>query len=110
MSFRLVSFIKGIHLGGELEREIHFIRDELGSTREFHRDAEAKEDYISEIQEWIRRVRDVAYDTQEVLDGFVMKFARHDRAHGFFGRLHNRLQNIYYLIKNLRARREISYK
>ncbi|KAL3497931.1 hypothetical protein ACH5RR_040663 [Cinchona calisaya] len=93
------------NLGGGLKQEIQFIRDELGSMRAFLRDAEAKEDDVSELQEWIRQVREVAYDTEDVLDEFIMRFSRY-HPDGFC----SRARKIYCSIKNIRARRDISSK
>ncbi|KAL3497923.1 hypothetical protein ACH5RR_040655 [Cinchona calisaya] len=92
-------------LGGGLEREMQFIRDELGSMRAFLRDAELKEDDFSELKEWIKQVREVAYDTQDVLDEFLMRFA-YNRPDGFCGHVHN----FYRSIKNIGARNCISSK
>ncbi|KAL3497375.1 hypothetical protein ACH5RR_040107 [Cinchona calisaya] len=91
-------------LGG-LEREIQFLKDELGSMRAFLRDAELKEDDDSELKEWVGHVREVAYDTQDVLDEFIMRFARY-HPDGFYGRVHNFCSSI----KNIRARNRISSK
>ncbi|KAL3497928.1 hypothetical protein ACH5RR_040660 [Cinchona calisaya] len=92
-------------LQGGLEREMQFIRDELGSMRAFLRDAELKEDDVSELKEWVSQVREVAYDTQDVLDEFIMRFAR-TCPDGFYGRVHN----FYSSINNIRARHRISSK
>ncbi|XP_027103241.1 disease resistance protein RPM1-like [Coffea arabica] len=56
-----------------------------------------------ELQREVEQVREVAYDTEDVLDEFILRFAHH-QAHGF----HGRVQKIYYSIKNLRARCRIS--
>ncbi|KAL3497363.1 hypothetical protein ACH5RR_040095 [Cinchona calisaya] len=96
---------RSTHLGGGLEREMQFIRDELASMRAFLRDAELKEDDVFELKEWVGQVREVAYDTQDVLDEFIMRFAR-NRPDGFYGRVHN----FYSSIKNIRAHNRISSK
>ncbi|XP_027181676.1 disease resistance protein RPM1-like [Coffea eugenioides] len=89
-------------LGG-LRPDVQFIKDELGSMKAFLRQAEAKEDDDSQLQEWVKQVREVAYDTEDVLDDFAFRFARGD-ADGFFGRV----GKIYNSIKNLKARHRIS--
>nr|XP_027083306.1 disease resistance protein RPM1-like isoform X1 [Coffea arabica] len=89
-------------LGG-LRPDVQFIKDELGSMKAFLRQAEAKEDDDSQLQEWVKQVREVAYDTEDVLDDFAFRFARGD-ADGFFGRV----GKIYKSTKNLKARHRIS--
>ncbi|CDP21346.1 unnamed protein product [Coffea canephora] len=89
-------------LGG-LRPDVQFIKDELGSMKAFLRQAEAKGDNDSQLQEWVKQVREVAYDTEDVLDDFAFRFARGD-ADGFFGRV----GKIYNSIKNLKARHRIS--
>ncbi|CAL5436122.1 unnamed protein product [Camellia sinensis] len=90
-------------LGG-VKREIVFIRDELESLRAFLRVADAIEDSDPEIQAWVKQVRDVAHDTDDVLDEFMLRFAhRHHHHHrGFYGAV----CKIYYQIKNMKARRQ----
>ncbi|XP_027181619.1 disease resistance protein RPM1-like [Coffea eugenioides] len=78
--------------------------DELGHMRAFLREAEAKEeDAQPRLQEWIKQVREAAYDTEDILDEFVARFARH-RATGFYGSV----RRIFSSIKNLRARRRVA--
>ncbi|CDP21782.1 unnamed protein product, partial [Coffea canephora] len=62
-------------LGG-LKSDVQFIKAELGSMKAFLREAEAKEDNDSQLQEWLKQVREVAYDTEDVLDDFTFRFAR----------------------------------
>ena len=47
----LSSFLlhQGTNLGGELQREVEFVRDELGSLRAFLRDAEDREYDVFEL-------------------------------------------------------------
>ncbi|CAL5333776.1 unnamed protein product [Camellia sinensis] len=85
--------------------EIVFIRDELQSMSAFLRVADAIEDTDPEIQAWVNQVREVAHDTDDVLDEFMLRFAHRHRHHrGFYGSV----CKIYYQIKNLKARRQIA--
>ncbi|KAL7166668.1 hypothetical protein ACSBR2_037353 [Camellia fascicularis] len=93
-------------LGG-VKGEIVFIRDELESMRAFLRVADAIEDSDAEIQAWVKQVRDVAHDTDDVLDEFMLRFAhrrRHHHHRGFYGYV----CKIYYQIKNMKAHRQIA--
>ncbi|CDP21977.1 unnamed protein product, partial [Coffea canephora] len=94
---------EGRLLGG-LRQEVQFITDELGHMRAFLREAEAKEeDAQPRLQEWIKQVREAAYDTEDILDEFVARFARHP-ATGFYGSV----RRIFSSIKNLRARHRVA--
>ncbi|XP_027180837.1 disease resistance protein RPM1-like [Coffea eugenioides] len=102
---QLSTFLReeGRVLGG-LRQEVQFIMDELGHMRAFLREAEAKEeDAQPRLQEWIKQVRDAAYDTEDILDEFVARFARH-RTTGFYGSV----RRIFSSIKNLRARHRVA--
>ncbi|XP_027152175.1 disease resistance protein RPM1-like [Coffea eugenioides] len=91
-----------ITLFGGLKSDFQFIKAELGSMKAFLREAEAKEDN-SQLQEWLKQVREVAYDTEDVLDDFTFRFARGYKD-GFCGKV----GKIYNSIKNLKARHQIS--
>ncbi|XP_027180878.1 disease resistance protein RPM1-like [Coffea eugenioides] len=94
---------EGRLLGG-LRREVQFIMDELEQMRAFLREAEAREeDAQPTLQQWIKQVRDTAYDTEDILDDFVARFARHP-ATGFYGSV----RRIFSSIKNLRARHRVA--
>ncbi|XP_027183159.1 disease resistance protein RPM1-like [Coffea eugenioides] len=94
---------EGRLLGG-LRQEVQFIMDELEQMRAFLREAEAREeDAQPTLQQWIKQVRDAAYDTEDILDEFVARFARHP-ATGFYGSV----RRIFSSIKNLRARHRVA--
>ncbi|XP_027152149.1 disease resistance protein RPM1-like [Coffea eugenioides] len=92
-----------ITLLGELKSDVQFIKDELSSMKAFLREAEAKEDNDSQLQEWLKQVREVAYDTEDVLDDFICRFAR-----GYMDGFCGKFGKIYNSIKNLKARHQIS--
>ncbi|XP_027157399.1 disease resistance protein RPM1-like [Coffea eugenioides] len=93
---------EGSLLGG-LRKEVQLIKDELGHMKAFLKVAEAKEDDDPRLQEWINQVREAAYDIEDVLDEFVLRFAGY-RHHGFCGSL----QRILKAIKSLRARHQVA--
>ncbi|XP_027084450.2 disease resistance protein RPM1-like [Coffea arabica] len=94
---------EGRLLGG-LRQEVQHIRDELGHMRAFLGAAEAKEEGADpRLQEWIKQVREAAYDTEDVLDEFVARFAHH-HATGFYGSIRKNFNSI----KTLRARRKVA--
>ncbi|XP_027180908.1 disease resistance protein RPM1-like [Coffea eugenioides] len=101
---QLSTFLREGRLLGGLRQEVQFIRDELGHMRAFLREAEAKEEEAQpRLQEWIKQVREAAYDTEDILDEFVARFARHC-ATGFYGSV----RRIFCSIKNLRARHRVA--
>ncbi|XP_071929128.1 disease resistance protein RPM1-like [Coffea arabica] len=92
-----------ITLLGGLKSDVQFIKDELESMKAFLREAEAKEDNDSQLQAWLKQVREVAYDTEDVLDDFTFRFAR-----GYMDGFRGKAGKIYNSIKNLKARHQIS--
>ncbi|CDP10113.1 unnamed protein product [Coffea canephora] len=98
---QLSTFLReeGQLLGG-LRQEVQFIMDELGHIRAFLREAEEKEeDAQPRLQEWIKQVREVAYDIEDFLDEFGARFPRHPTT-GF----HGSVRRTFSSIKNLKAR------
>ncbi|KAL2511704.1 Disease resistance protein RPM1 [Abeliophyllum distichum] len=60
-----VKELKGVKEGMEA------IKDELERMTAFLRVADAMEDTDMELKVWVKQVRDVAYDTEDVLDKFI---------------------------------------
>ncbi|KAK2969089.1 hypothetical protein RJ640_020400, partial [Escallonia rubra] len=73
-------------LGGVRE-EAEYIRAKLEQMRAFLSKAEAKEESDPQLKVWIKQVRDVAYDTEDILDEFLPRLAS-NRRDGFFGSLY----------------------
>ncbi|XP_027099025.1 disease resistance protein RPM1 [Coffea arabica] len=92
-----------ITLLGGLKSDVQFIKAELESMKAFLREVEAKEGTDSQLQEWLKQVREVAYDTEDVLDDFTFRFAR-----GYMDGFYGKAGKIYNSIKNLKARHQIS--
>ncbi|KAI3465707.1 hypothetical protein Pfo_022370 [Paulownia fortunei] len=89
-------------LGG-LERELEYIRHEMGHMREFLRFADAKEESNPGLKEWVGQVREISYDVQDVLDKYVLRFT-HRGTNGFSGCI----KKGYASIKYLKARHQIA--
>nr|GME01946.1 disease resistance protein RPM1-like [Ipomoea batatas] len=87
------------------------IRDDAEEVKNaFHRlkavlkVADEKEEINPEVKEWVKIVRELAYDAEDVLDEFQFRFGG-DRTNGGF---RNRIKNKYTSVKNFRARRRIA--
>ncbi|CAK9153028.1 unnamed protein product [Ilex paraguariensis] len=89
-------------LGGVRE-EVVLIKDELDRMKAFLRVADAKEKDDTQLQVLVKQLREVAYDTEDVLDEFMLRLAHHD-GDGCCGFLHK----IAYSIKSLIARHRIA--
>ncbi|XP_062093397.1 disease resistance protein RPM1-like [Humulus lupulus] len=83
--------------------EVVFVKNELDRIRAFLRSADAKEDQDEEIKVWVKQVREVAYDAEDIIDDFLYRF-EHTKRHGFYGYLSKMARGI----KNLKARRRIA--
>ncbi|KAL5560156.1 hypothetical protein UlMin_036367 [Ulmus minor] len=94
---------KEVNLLGRVRNEVVDVRDELDRIRAFLRAADASEDEDAEIKVWVKQVREVAYDAEDILDEFLYRFGAHQRP-GFYGYLIKMVRTI----KNLKARRRIA--
>ncbi|KAF3449640.1 hypothetical protein FNV43_RR10371 [Rhamnella rubrinervis] len=92
-----------VKLLGGIREDVGYVRDELERIRAFLRVADAKEEGDEEIKVWVKQVRDVAYDMEDVLDEFLLRFSHHG-GRGFY----RHLRKIALTIKNLKARHRIA--
>ncbi|KAK2995035.1 hypothetical protein RJ640_024478 [Escallonia rubra] len=91
-------------LGGVRE-EAEYIRAKLEQMRAFLSKADAKEESDPQLKVWIKQVRDVAYDTEDILDEFILRLAS-NRRDGFFGSLYR----ITWYAKKIQAQHQIASK
>ncbi|KAF3449643.1 hypothetical protein FNV43_RR10374 [Rhamnella rubrinervis] len=94
---------ENVKLLGGMWEDVGCVRDELERIRAFLRVADAKEEGDEEIKVWVKQVRDVAYDMEDVLDEFLLRFSHHG-GRGFY----RHLRKIALTIKNLKARHRIA--
>ncbi|XP_039173923.1 disease resistance protein RPM1 [Eucalyptus grandis] len=94
-----VKLLKGVH------GEFQLIRNEFERMKAFLASAESSQEEDPELKVWVKQVIEVAYDTEDILDGFMLKLAR-DHGHGFTGYL----RKIKSSIQNLKACHHISSK
>ncbi|KAL5560123.1 hypothetical protein UlMin_036334 [Ulmus minor] len=94
---------KEANLLGGVRNEVAAAKDELERIKAFLRAADASEDEDEEIKVWVKQVREVAYDAEDILDEFLYRFGAHQRP-GFYGYLIKMARTI----KTLKARRRIA--
>ncbi|KAA8538986.1 hypothetical protein F0562_025678 [Nyssa sinensis] len=87
----------------DVGKEVKYIRDELERMQAFLRIADSMEETDSELKVWVKQVRDVAYDTEDVIDEFMFSLAKH-HGHRFLSFFHK----VVPFIVNLTARRQIA--
>ena len=62
--------------------EVSSVKAELESMTAFLRAADAAEDDDEEIRVWVKQVREVAFDAEDILDEYLYRFAeQHQRRH-----------------------------
>ena len=91
---------------GEGQGEIDEIRLELESIRSFLRDAERRKERSESVETWVRQVREVAYEIEDIVDEFLYHKERSWNEAG----LKNFVQDVVNLPKNMVARQQISSK
>ncbi|XP_061962914.1 disease resistance protein RPM1-like [Populus nigra] len=83
--------------------EIVYVRGELERIRAFLRVADTLEESDEEVKVWVKQIRDVAHETEDILDEFTILLA-HDHASGLYGLIHK----MSCCIKNMKARYRIA--
>ncbi|KAH6798537.1 hypothetical protein C2S51_035021 [Perilla frutescens var. frutescens] len=92
-------------LGG-LKHEVQSINDELVYLRKFLRVADEKEESDSNLKEWVRQLREISFDVQDVLDEYMLRFGGRRATNGFRGSL----KKVCDSVKNLKSRHQIAYE
>lgn len=77
----------------EVSEQVKWVGEELTKMRSFLKDADEKQGDDERVKNWVREVRDAAYDAEDVIDTFVFKVDRNHR-------------HIHYM-NNLRAQHEV---
>ncbi|KAA8521200.1 hypothetical protein F0562_011865 [Nyssa sinensis] len=89
-----------------VRRELEYIGDELERMTAFLRVADAMEVCDQEIKVWVKQVRDVVYDTEDVLDESTLYLTYHHHWPGLYGFL----LECFHSVKHLTARHRIASK
>uniref|UniRef100_A0A6N2KW88 Rx N-terminal domain-containing protein n=1 Tax=Salix viminalis TaxID=40686 RepID=A0A6N2KW88_SALVM len=89
-------------LGG-VRGGIDELRDDLYSMKSFLQDAEERSESDQGMRAWVKQVRDVAYDAEDILEEFMLRFAP---SHGS-GFIHF-LRNSYRSTRKLSARHRLA--
>nr|GMC87153.1 disease resistance protein RPM1-like [Ipomoea batatas] len=66
--------------------------------------ADEREEIDHEVKAWVKIVRELAYDAEDVLDEFLFRFGGGRIGGGFY----TKINNIYTSLKNLRTRRRLA--
>ncbi|XP_044465847.1 disease resistance protein RPM1-like [Mangifera indica] len=85
--------------------EAIYVRAELERMKVFLRVADCLEETDEEVKVWVKQIRDVAHDIEDVLDEFSLLLT-HNHGDGFYGFLHK----LSCCIKNMKARYRIGHE
>ncbi|XP_039156132.1 disease resistance protein RPM1 [Eucalyptus grandis] len=103
---KLAMFVeKEVKLLKGVRGEIELIRDEFERMKAFLECADSSQEDDPELKVWVKHVRDVAFDVEDILDEFTLNLAR-DHGDGVMRYFHK----IKPSIKNLKARHRLSSK
>ncbi|XP_062030109.1 disease resistance protein RPM1-like [Rosa rugosa] len=75
----------GVLLGGVQEEAIN-LRGEFERMRAFLRTADALQETDQEVKVWVKQVRDIAHEAEDILDEFTL-LHEHDHGDGIYGSL-----------------------
>jgi len=85
---KLLSFIDAeAKLIGGLRRDIRPIKNELGSIKVFLKDGKKKAEEDVGVKEWIRQVRNIAYQIEDSIDQYILLHHHHYSDHNRFWRV-----------------------
>ncbi|KAM2371798.1 hypothetical protein FF1_046080 [Malus domestica] len=96
-------FENDLQLLGGFREEIVYLRGELERLTAFLRVADAFEESDEEVKVWVKQVRDIAHDSEDVLDEFTLLQA-HDHGKGLYSSIHK----FSCCIKNMKSQYRIA--
>ncbi|XP_010271935.2 PREDICTED: disease resistance protein RPM1-like [Nelumbo nucifera] len=90
-----------------LRKEVKSIVVELRTMKAFLKDADARSETEEAVKLWVKDVREVAYDMEDVLDEFMFRFAEQGehQSHGF---IISYIHKISRFIKNFKTRQSLA--
>lgn len=102
----LASFLQSeVELLNGIPEDLEYIKDELQSMKAVLRVADSVEESNQEVKVWVQQVREVAYDTEDILDEYKLDLVN-DQRHGIDACLYN----VCCFTKNLKAQHRIASK
>ncbi|XWS63080.1 hypothetical protein CRYUN_Cryun06bG0066100 [Craigia yunnanensis] len=103
---RLSSFLQNeVELLEGIPEDLEYIKDELQSMKAVLRVADSAREGNEELKVWVQQVREVAYDTEDVLDEYKLDLVN-DHRHGIDAFLYN----VCCFSKSLKAQHRIASK
>ncbi|XP_073131748.1 disease resistance protein RPM1-like [Henckelia pumila] len=93
-------------LGG-IGKDAEYIRDELGEMRAFLRAADEKEESNPQFKEWVKKVREITYDTEDLLEIYMLRVPLPRRDSNGFNQY---IKRMYASVKNLTVRHQVAYE
>nr|POF24544.1 putative disease resistance protein [Quercus suber] len=88
----------------EVHGQVDSIDRELTRIQCFLKDADVKQKGDERVKNWVRDIRDVAYDVEDVIDIFILKLRSRPKKPGFIGFI----KRSRFFFSDLEARRELA--
>ncbi|KAL3832914.1 hypothetical protein ACJIZ3_007650 [Penstemon smallii] len=95
-----------VNLIKDVKKEVEYVRDELERMAAFLRVADDADDSDPELKVWVKQIRDVAYETEDIIDEFILQlyYTNGSCPVGFCGFL----DKLIFCVKNLKTHYEVS--
>nr|GLL25819.1 disease resistance protein RPM1-like isoform X3 [Ipomoea trifida] len=90
-------------LGG-IREDAQYIMNALSRLKAALRVADEREEIDPQVKAWVKIVRELAYDTEDVLDEFLFRFGARNTGGGLF----TKMKNKYTSAKNLKAQHRLA--
>lgn len=78
---RLGDVLDQIHLCKDVRQQVERSKDELKRMQCFLKDADAKEEGDLRVRNWVSDIRNVAYDTEDAIDTYILKIESLRKTH-----------------------------